>query len=95
MNLGAFSTSLAVKDIAANSGGGAENTGRMNIELKPLEERKVTVDQVIQAVAKKMGVDRKRLLSTSRERRLTPSVVCSRSTRLFPPAWSPVRNQSF
>jgi len=29
------------------------------------------VDQVIQAVAKKMGVDRKRLLSTSRERRLT------------------------
>jgi len=31
----------------------------------------VTVDQVIQAVAKKMGVDRKRLLSTSRERRLT------------------------
>ena len=31
----------------------------------------VTVDQVIQAVAKKMGVDRKRLLSASRERRLT------------------------
>ena len=31
----------------------------------------VTVDQIIQAVAKKMGVDRKRLLSTSRERRLT------------------------
>ncbi len=31
----------------------------------------VTVDQVIQAVAKKMGVDRKRLLSNSRERRLT------------------------
>ena len=31
----------------------------------------VTVEQVIQAVAKKMGVDRKRLLSTSRERRLT------------------------
>ena len=31
----------------------------------------VTVDQVIQAVARKMGVDRKRLLSTSRERRLT------------------------
>jgi putative transposase len=31
----------------------------------------VTVDQVIQAVARKMGVDRKRLLSASRERRLT------------------------
>jgi hypothetical protein len=31
----------------------------------------VTVDQVITAVAKKMGVDRKRLLSASRERRLT------------------------
>ena len=31
----------------------------------------VTVDQIIQAVAKKMGVDRKRLLSSSRERRLT------------------------
>jgi len=31
----------------------------------------VTVEQIIQAVAKKMGVDRKRLLSASRERRLT------------------------
>jgi hydrophobe/amphiphile efflux-1 (HAE1) family protein len=45
----------AVKEIAANTGGGAENTGRMNIELKPLEERKVTVDQVIARLRRKLA----------------------------------------
>src|SRR6202166_15469 len=46
----------AVKAIAANTGGGAENTGRMQIELKPLAERKVTVDQVIARLRRKLAV---------------------------------------
>src|ERR1700726_3436814 len=37
----------AVKAMAANTGGGAENTGRMQVELKPIAEPKVTVDHVI------------------------------------------------
>ena len=37
----------AIKSMAANTGGGAENTGRMEIDLKPVSERKVTIDQVI------------------------------------------------
>ena len=45
----------AVKEIAANTGGGAENTGRMNIELKPLEQRKVNVDQVIARLRRKLA----------------------------------------
>src|SRR6202167_777200 len=31
----------AVKNTSGNTGGGAENTGRMNVELKPIDERKV------------------------------------------------------
>jgi hydrophobe/amphiphile efflux-1 (HAE1) family protein len=46
----------AVKATAANTGGGAENTGRMQIELKPLEERKVNVDQVIARLRRKLAV---------------------------------------
>jgi hydrophobe/amphiphile efflux-1 (HAE1) family protein len=45
----------AVKATAANTGGGAENTGRMQIELKPLGERKVTVDQVIARLRRKLA----------------------------------------
>ncbi|HET6145100.1 MAG TPA: multidrug efflux RND transporter permease subunit [Candidatus Acidoferrales bacterium] len=45
----------AVKEIAANTGGGSENTGRMNIELKPLAERKVSVDQVIARLRRKLA----------------------------------------
>jgi multidrug efflux pump len=45
----------AVKATAANTGGGAENTGRMQIELKPLAERKVTVDQVIARLRRKLA----------------------------------------
>ena len=46
----------AVKDINANTGGGAENTARMQIELKPIGERDVTVDQVISRLRKKLAV---------------------------------------
>ena len=46
----------AVKATAANTGGGAENTGRMQVELKPLAERKVTVDQVIARLRRKLAV---------------------------------------
>jgi hydrophobe/amphiphile efflux-1 (HAE1) family protein len=46
----------AVKNTSGNTGGGAENTGRMNIELKPIEERKVTVDQVIARLRKRLAV---------------------------------------
>jgi multidrug efflux pump len=46
----------AVKAMAANTGGGAENTGRMQIELKPIGERDVTVDQVISRLRRKLAV---------------------------------------
>jgi multidrug efflux pump len=46
----------AVKATAANTGGGAENTGRMQIELKPIAQRKVTVDQVIARLRRKLAV---------------------------------------
>jgi multidrug efflux pump len=46
----------AVKDISANTGGGAENTARMQIELKPIDERNVTVDQVIARLRRKLAV---------------------------------------
>ena len=46
----------AVKATAANTGGGAENTGRMQVELKPLGERNVTVDQVIGRLRRKLAV---------------------------------------
>ena len=46
----------AVKATAANTGGGAENTGRMQIELKPIGERNVTVDQVIARLRRKLAV---------------------------------------
>jgi multidrug efflux pump subunit AcrB len=37
----------AVKSLIANTGGGAENTARMEVELKPLNQRDASVDQVI------------------------------------------------
>jgi len=46
----------AVKNTSANTGGGAENTGRMQIELKPIDEREATVDQVIARLRKKLAV---------------------------------------
>jgi hydrophobe/amphiphile efflux-1 (HAE1) family protein len=45
----------AVKEIAANTGGGAENTGRMQVELKSIGERNVTVDQVIARLRRKLA----------------------------------------
>ena len=41
---------------SANTGGGAENTGRMQVELKPIGERKVMVDQVIARLRRKLAV---------------------------------------
>jgi multidrug efflux pump len=46
----------AVASMSANTGGGAENTGRMNVDLKPLSERKVTVDQVIARLRRRLAV---------------------------------------
>jgi multidrug efflux pump len=46
----------AVKAMNANTGGGAENTGRMQIELKPLAERNVTADKVISRLRRKLAV---------------------------------------
>jgi multidrug efflux pump subunit AcrB len=46
----------AVKNISANTGGGAENTGRVQVELKPIAERKVAVDQVITRLRRKLAV---------------------------------------
>jgi multidrug efflux pump len=46
----------AVSSMSANTGGGAENTGRMNVDLKPLSERKVTVDQVIARLRRRTAV---------------------------------------
>jgi hydrophobe/amphiphile efflux-1 (HAE1) family protein len=46
----------AVKATAANTGGGAENTGRMQIELKPIGERNVTADQVIARLRRRLAV---------------------------------------
>ena len=46
----------AVKSMVGETGGGAENTGRMEIELKPLGERKVSVYQVIARLRPKLAV---------------------------------------
>jgi hydrophobe/amphiphile efflux-1 (HAE1) family protein len=43
----------AVKSMMANTGGGAENTGRMEFELKPLSERGVSANQVIARLRRK------------------------------------------
>ncbi len=45
----------AVKATAANTGGGAENTGRIQVELKPLSERDANVDQVIARLRRKLA----------------------------------------
>jgi hydrophobe/amphiphile efflux-1 (HAE1) family protein len=45
----------AVKATASNTGGGAENTGRMQVELKPISERDATVDQVIARLRRKLA----------------------------------------
>jgi len=49
-------TDPAVKSMVGETGGGAENTGSMEIELKPVTERKVTVDQVIARLRPKLAV---------------------------------------
>jgi multidrug efflux pump len=46
----------AVKSMLANTGGGAENTGRMEVELKPLGQRDASVDQVIARLRNKLAV---------------------------------------
>ena len=46
----------AVATMDGNTGGGAENRGGMQIDLKPIEERKVTVDQVIARLRRKLAV---------------------------------------
>src|ERR1700674_2086991 len=46
----------AVKSMIGQTGGGAENTGGMEIELKPLNQRDVTVYQVIERLRPKLAV---------------------------------------
>ena len=46
----------AVENMITFVGGGAINTGRMFIALKPLNERKITADQVIARLRKKLAV---------------------------------------
>ena len=46
----------AVKSMVGESGGGSENTGQMEIELKPLNERNVSVYQVISRLRPKLAV---------------------------------------
>jgi multidrug efflux pump subunit AcrB len=46
----------AVASMSANTGGGAENTGRMQVDLKPLSERKIGVDQVIARLRRRLTV---------------------------------------
>ena len=44
----------AVKTLVGEMGGGSENTGQMEIELKPLKERKVSVYQVLSRLRPKL-----------------------------------------
>jgi multidrug efflux pump len=46
----------AVETMNSNTGGGAENVGRMGVDLKPIGERNVTVDQVIARLRKRLAV---------------------------------------
>ncbi len=46
----------AVKSMIGQTGGGAENTGGMEVELKPLNQRDVTVYQVIDRLRPKLAV---------------------------------------
>jgi multidrug efflux pump len=46
----------AVATMSSNTGGGAENTGRMGVDLKPIGERKITVDQVIARLRRRLAV---------------------------------------
>jgi multidrug efflux pump len=46
----------AVKSLVGETGGGAENTGQMEIELKPLSQRDVSVYQVIARLRPKLAV---------------------------------------
>src|SRR5579863_2568149 len=45
----------AVDTVTAFAGGGSENTARMFVQLKPISERKVTADQVIARLRRKLG----------------------------------------
>src|SRR6202051_3879654 len=45
----------AVESMVGQSGGGAENTGQMEVELKPRSERDVTVYQVIERLRPKLA----------------------------------------
>jgi multidrug efflux pump len=46
----------AVANMSSSTGGGAENTGSMNVALKPISERKITADQVIARLRRKLAV---------------------------------------
>jgi multidrug efflux pump len=49
-------TEPAALNVIAFTGGGAENTGRVFVDLKPLEERKVAADAVVTRLRRKLAV---------------------------------------
>ncbi len=51
-----LSTEPAALNVIAFTGGGAENTGRVFVDLKPLEERKVGADVVLARLRRKLAV---------------------------------------
>ena len=46
----------ASKDVTGSTGGGAENTGQIRVELKPLKERNLNTDQIIARLRRKLAV---------------------------------------
>ena len=46
----------AIQDVTGYTGGGAENTGQIRAELKPLEMRKISADQIIARLRQKTAV---------------------------------------
>ncbi len=49
-------TDPAVDNVVAFTGGGARNTGRFFVQLKPIAQRKMSADQVIQRLRRKLAV---------------------------------------
>ena len=68
----------AVKSMMANTGGGAENTGRMEFELKPLSERKVSANQVIARLRRKASNACRSIRAASRRSAALPRALADR-----------------
>jgi multidrug efflux pump len=53
--LAILQTDPAARNVTGNTGGGAENTGQIRIDLKSLDERKANVFEVITRLRRKLG----------------------------------------